>query len=234
MLEETLNIKSGQESIPVSLWFPEDRIVRAVALLGHGLGVDRHHEFNTRIASLLSAASCVVLSPELPLHGERSSGKADDWREIVNSWQVFWSAGGVQALVEEWTSFQSYAVERFPGKPVGYFGLSLATQYGIPFLANNNMIQAAVLGLFGSHPPPKTPVMNHYAPNVSCPLAFVKQADDELHPETTADYLFDSLGSSEKELIPGKGRVMRIRSSLNEFRDQRNRGSSKPEATSAS
>jgi hypothetical protein len=204
--EENLTIQFRTESIPVSIWSPEDGAIRAVVLLGHGLGVDRHHEFNTRTAALLTAAGSAVVAPELPLHGERRSVDVADWNDVVSSWQEYWSSGGVQTLLEEWLGFQNYAADRFPGKPVGYFGLSLATQYGIPLLANSDLVGGAVLGLFGSHPPPKTPVMNHYAPSVSCPVAFVKQAGDELHPESTADYLFDSLGSAEKKMIAGEGR----------------------------
>jgi len=206
MHKENLEIPGTGDSIPASLWLPEDHHSRAVVLLGHGLGVDRHHEYNLRTAALLTAEGCSVLAPELPLHGERRPEEPADGDAVVSSWQAYWAGGGVQALKEEWSDAQSYAIDRFPGMPIGYFGLSLGTQYGIPFLADNEEIEAAVLGLFGSRPRPQTRVMNEYASSVSCPVAFIKQADDEIHPSETADHLFGSLGSTTKNMIAGPGR----------------------------
>jgi dienelactone hydrolase len=206
MQEENFEISASADSIPASLWLPEGQRSRAVVLLGHGLGVDRHHEYNLRTATLLTAAGCSVLAPELPLHGERRTEEPADWNAVVSAWQAYWASGGIQALKEEWYSAQSYATDRFPGIPIGYFGLSLGTQYGVPFLADNDAIEAAVLGLFGSLPRPQTRVMNRYAPRVSCPVAFIKQVDDEIHPSETSDHLFSILGSTTKKMIAGSGR----------------------------
>ena len=206
MREEHVDIANGPDTIPASLWLPDGGTRRAVVLLGHGLGVDRHHAYNKLPARFLTESGCAVLIPELPLHGERRSGEPADWQTIVDSWQAYWAAGGVEALVAEWRVIQRYAQDRFPELALGYFGLSLGTQYGIPFLARNDSIGAAVLGLFGSLPRPKTPVMNRYAPMVTCPVTFIKQTDDEIHPSATVDHLFHSLGSKSKCMIEGPGR----------------------------
>jgi len=204
--EKQVDIATGTSTIPASLYLPEHRTAAAVVLLGHGLGVDRHHEYNKLPARLLTERGCAVLIPELPLHGDRRGEEPADWQAVVDAWQAYWGGGGVEALAAEWRVTQRYARDRFPGCAIGYFGLSLGTQYGVAFLAGNDSIEAAVLGLFGSLPLPKTPVMNRYAPLVTCPVAFIKQTDDEIHPGPTVDHLFDSLGSKTKRMIEGIGR----------------------------
>ena len=82
-----------------------------------------------------------MLSPELPLHGERRLNDMDRREDIVADWQEYWSTGGAQTLLEEWIVVQTWTTERFPGLPIGYFGLSLATQYGIPLLAGSKVIR---------------------------------------------------------------------------------------------
>jgi hypothetical protein len=78
---------------------------------------------------------------------------------------------------------------RFPDLPSAYFGLSSGTQYGVAFLGATTAISATVLGLFASRPPPRTPVMNRYAPRVNCPVYFILKQDDEIHPPETSEHL---------------------------------------------
>lgn len=111
----------------------------------------------------------------------------------------------MQSLLADWQGHHQFVRDVFPDRPVGYFGLSLGTQYGIPFVAEQPDIRAACFGLFGSQPAPKTPVMNHYAPRVSCPAFFVQQLDDEIHPVATTTHLYDSLGSADKVLSASPG-----------------------------
>lgn len=198
MFEESITL----QSIPLSVWMPECE-PSGVVLLGHGLGVDRFHRSNQFAATLLTDTHGLsAIAPEIPLHGERSDPTQSD---IVSAWQGYWSTGGWQQLVDEWQSFYDYAAGRFPGKPIGYFGISLGTQYGIPFIAHQPEIRAAVLGLFGSLPEPKTPLMNHFAPGVTCPVFFVQQLADEIHPLATTHHLYDSLGSEQKVLEANPG-----------------------------
>lgn len=205
MNEENVLVPAAGTSIPTSIWLPDDGVIRAVVLLGHGLGVDRRHEYNVLPATFLTEAGCAVVAPELPLHGERRTEELLDWNAVVESWQAYWVGGGVRALKKEWSGIQKYAQDCFPDRSLGYFGLSLGTQYGIVFLSNHTAIDAAVLGLFGSLPPPKTPVMNDNAPGVTCPVAFIKQAGDEIHTSESVDHRFDSLGSTTKKLMEAPG-----------------------------
>jgi dienelactone hydrolase len=206
MKEEALELRKDEEpTIPLSVWTPAER-ARGVVLIGHGLGADRSHP-GVQIPAeyLVERLGIAVVAPDLPEHGARSRGPRR-WDDVVAAWQAYWSAGGAAALRDEWLRILDFARERFAGVRAGYFGLSLGTQYGVVFLAHAPQIAAAALGLFGSEPPPKSAVMNSYAPRVRCPVYFVQKQDDEIHSRESTDHLFASLASAEKELDSSPGR----------------------------
>lgn len=109
-------------------------------------------------------------------------------------------AGGATSICAELQRLRRYCGESFGTLPVAYFGLSLGTQYGLPFLAQAPEVRSAALGLFGSHPPPRTPLMNRHAPAVSCPVYFIQKLDDEIHSAESTAHLFSTLGSKDKVL----------------------------------
>ncbi len=194
-----------QEAIPCSVWSATEE-PRGLVLMGHGLGADREHvgvQAPMRLLALEHHA--VVIAPDLPLHGERNALPSDPMG-IVDRWQDFWVAGGGGQIVREFEHLMAYSAERFGALPVAYFGLSLGTQYGIVLLSQHPELRAAVLGLFGSYPVPKTPIMNQHAPRVLCPTYFVQKRDDEIHPAETSTHLFSILGASEKRLDSTEGR----------------------------
>ena len=205
MNEEELELRAeGESPVPVSLWTGDSQ-ARGVVLLGHGLGVDRTHATVRVPAEQLVERGLAVVAPDLPGHGVRR-GAARDPAEVVDAWQSYWTSGGPAALRDEWLRILAFARQRFPSARVGYFGLSLGTQYGVVFLANAPQVAAAVLGLFGAEPAPKSAIMHACAPRVRCPVYFVQKQSDELHPCERTDHLFSLLGSSEKEMHSSPGR----------------------------
>jgi hypothetical protein len=203
--EELIEIaREGAEHIPCSLWSATDR-PRQVVLMGHGLGVDRYHQ-SIQLPMQVLARECdaIVIAPDIPLHGVRNRFP-DDPMGIVQRWQTYWASGGVEETCSEFLRLEQYCRREFGPLPISYFGLSLGTQYGVVFLARAERVSAAVLGLFGSHPPPQTPVMNRFAPRVSCPVYFVQKLDDEIHPAETTTHLFSMLGAAEKFMDTTRG-----------------------------
>jgi hypothetical protein len=191
--------------IPCSIWSATER-PQGVVLLGHGLGVDRYDRTVRRPMEILTQEhEAAVVVPEIPLHGVRDNFPNDP-SGIVDRWQRFWISGGAEVICGELQRLVSFCRESFRSLPIAYFGLSLGTQYGIPFLAQTIDIRSAALGLFGSHPPPKTPLMNRYAPDVHCPVYFVQKIDDEIHSAESTTHLFSTIGSVEKVLDSTKGK----------------------------
>lgn len=196
MSERDFTVECDNDVVPCSLFETAD--ARGVVLLGHGLGVDRHDETVLRPASMLQNSGFSVVVPELPLHGERSVSMSD-WAEVVSNWQNFWVGEGRDKLLREWLQILAHVRGSF-GLPISYFGLSLGTQYGILILSQTNDVRAAVLGLFGSEPPPRSKIMNLLAPQISVPVYFIQKLDDEIHSTENTTNLYNSLGSHRKVL----------------------------------
>jgi len=86
--------------------------------------------------------------------------------------------------------------------PVGYWGLSMGTLYGLPFLAQDNRVRVAVLGLWGSSgtTPATWSQLASAASQVCCPLLFLAQLEDQLFAPTGVLELFTALASRDKRM----------------------------------
>jgi dienelactone hydrolase len=85
------------------------------------------------------------------------------------------------------------------GGPVGYWGISMGCGLGVPFLAAEPRVRAAVLGLLGS------PALAGTAARITVPVQFLVQWDDERVPRAQSLALFDAFGSAEKTLHANPG-----------------------------
>ena len=83
-----------------------------------------------------------------------------------------------------------------PG-PVGFWGISQGARVGLPLLAAETRITAAVLGLADG------PVAS--APLVTAAVLFYVQSDDDLVQPEACRALFDALGSTDKTLVENPG-----------------------------
>jgi hypothetical protein len=191
------NTSTGGESLPCTLWLPPGTLAGCV-LMGHGLGVDREHATNQVSVNELLPHGLAVLAMDAPMHGERQT-REYTWAGRVEAWQTYWRDRGHKELHTEWMALSDYAAERL-GVRLGYWGLSLATQFGVPFLASDHRIKAGVLGLHG-----EGAVLAHYAPRISQPVYFIEQQEDELHPRESTQALFGHLGSEIKVLDSNPG-----------------------------
>ena len=81
--------------------------------------------------------------------------------------------------------------------PVGFWGLSQGARVGLPLLAAEARIDAAVLGLADG------PMAS--APLVTAPVLFYVQSDDDLLEPDACRALFDALGSADKTLVENPG-----------------------------
>ena len=83
-----------------------------------------------------------------------------------------------------------------PG-PVGFWGLSQGARVGLPLLAAEPRITAAVLGLADG------PLAS--APLVTAPVLFYVQSDDDMVSPDSCRALFAALGSTDKILVENPG-----------------------------
>lgn len=90
------------------------------------------------------------------------------------------------------------------GSPAGYWGLSLGCAIGVPLVAAEPRIKAAVLGLMGYE------TLAEPASRITVPVEFILQWDDEIVPRESALALFDAIGSAERTLHANPGGHMDV------------------------
>jgi cephalosporin-C deacetylase-like acetyl esterase len=88
--------------------------------------------------------------------------------------------------------------------PIGYWGVSLGSAIGVPLVAAEPRIKAAILGLMGYE------TLAEAAARITVPVEFVLQWDDEIVPRDSGLALFDSIGSAEKTLHANPGGHMDV------------------------
>jgi dienelactone hydrolase len=83
--------------------------------------------------------------------------------------------------------------------PVGYWGISMGGGIGVPLVADEPRITAAVLGLAGHE------ILLEAAGRISVPVEFLLQWDDEMVGRDEGLTLFDAFASREKTLHANPG-----------------------------
>ena len=173
--------------------------------LGHGASGDRHQAPIPWLARrLVLEHGFFALSIDGPVHGRRQQGPGG--REAF--WPEWRREGAVEDMTADWQQALN-AAQSWPEVgtgPVGYWGLSMGTIFGAPFVAAEPRISAAVIGLMGITGP------SHYQPRVraaaeaiTCPTLFLMQLEDELFSRLDCLALFDALASKDKRLHANPG-----------------------------
>lgn len=201
-------------SISGVLWHkPEDAQTRPLVLLAHGGGQSATASAILARAERLIDRGFDAVAIDAPGHGGRPTTDAID--EAIAMMRASQedpaaTADAVAALneelsraaVPEWVQLlneleHSGLLER--GESVGFWGYSLGAAIGFPLIASEPRIRAAHLGLVGDS-------LAHLAHNVTAPLQFILQWDDEIIGRESALQLFDAIGSSDKTLHANPGR----------------------------
>jgi dienelactone hydrolase len=205
MIERTVTIKASGQEITGLLWLP-DEPQRAMPLVvaGHGFTLHKRALFPPTLVQDLNGRRFAVAAIDAPAHGDHAADPHD--RAAINAaWREHWREFGAALAVAEHSALLDAlcAMPEIDGTRIGYFGLSLGTQYGLGVLGKEPRFRAAVLGL--SALPVPGPRMTAYAPRVTCPIFFIQQLDDEIAAADRARALFDLIGSRDKTLRASPG-----------------------------
>ncbi|WP_431896401.1 dienelactone hydrolase family protein [Nonomuraea sp. bgisy101] len=201
--------------IPGVLWTPEDAIeARPLILMGHGGGQHKKAPgILARAHRFVAEGGFAVAAIDAPNHGNRP--KDEEFDRIAGELRAGMAAGEdpsalvaamhghlARQTVAEWqaviTAVQE--LEHVGVGPVGYWGMSMGCGLGLPLLAAEPRIRAAVLGLLGVHGLAET------AAGVTVPVEFLLQWDDNLVPRAQGLALFDALASADKTLHANPGK----------------------------
>ncbi|GAB3818264.1 alpha/beta hydrolase family protein [Micromonospora zhanjiangensis] len=213
--EQLFTLPATSGDIPGVLWTPDGATgTRPLILVGHGGG--QHKQAPGVVAQahrLVTECGFAVAAVDAPAHGGRPRSTEHD--RLIGEMRGRMQAGGdvapvlaeLHALiagqsVPEWravvTALQE--LDHVGAGPVGYRGLSLGCALGVPFVAAEPRVRAAVLGLHGAETSAEA------AARITVPVEFLVQWDDELVPRATSLALFEALGSTEKTLHANPGR----------------------------
>ncbi|MEU5211790.1 alpha/beta hydrolase [Streptomyces sp. NPDC020742] len=201
--------------IPGVLWTPEGSSgARPLILVGHGGGQHKKARgIVARARRFVTECGFGVVAVDVPGHGDRP--KDEEYDRIATENQARVAAGeelapmiaGFQALVARQTVPEWQAVldevqqlEHVGAGPVGYWGVSLGCGLGVPFVAAEPRVRAAVLGLGGAL------ASADAAARITVPVEFLLQWDDERVPRAQGLALFDAFASAEKTLHANPGK----------------------------
>ncbi|MBJ2121344.1 alpha/beta fold hydrolase [Arthrobacter sp. MSA 4-2] len=186
----------------------------ALVLLAHGGG---QHKGAPAVAArarrYLKELDAAIVAIDAPGHGDREWDGRDtlfidqltqarrDGTPVGNLIEGYNADVATQALPElsEVLTAVQALDEIGPDVRIGFWGLSLGSAIGIPFVAGEPRVTAAVLGLAGSDQ------LREQARRIRVPVQFLLQWDDEFVDRAVGLGVYDALASTEKSLHANAG-----------------------------
>jgi cephalosporin-C deacetylase-like acetyl esterase len=222
----SFSLSVAGEAVPAVIWAPEGASgPRPLVLMGHGGSQHKKTEgIRIRAAQYAKRLGYATLAIDAPGHGDRISREEaqtlmrETGARVTGQVATAWTDDRVRLFTErmkkavpEWkAALDAVQTLDFVGAegPVGYWGVSMGTMIGVPFVAAEPRITCAVLGLAGLRP--EMGDMEAAARAITCPVEFVYQWEDAVASRETGIALFNALGSKEKTMHINPGGHMEI------------------------
>ena len=147
---------------------------------GHGDRISREdavtlaREVGARVRGETAAPFDEARMKQMTARGQRASG---EWRAMLDA---------VQGL------------DFVGSRNVGYWGISMGTAFGVPFVASEPRIRCAIFGLAGLRA--GATAMAEAAAKITVPIEFVFQWEDAVAPRESGIALFNAFASIEKTM----------------------------------
>lgn len=214
--ERIFSIDGGREPIPCALWMPDGAEgPRPLVLMGHGGGGSKKSEKLVALAERFVRRGYAVAAIDQPNHGERASEEflpeniAETRRRLGLAEMTRRTHAATPQSVEDWGITLNY-LQQLPeigaGGPVAYYGVSLGTRYGVPFVAAEKRISAAIFGLFGFNDTLDPEAMKAAALRIEVPLLYFHQWNDQFVKLEGVLAMYEAFASKEKSLHINPGR----------------------------
>lgn len=227
VVQRDFDIEVAGETVPCVIWAPQAAEgPRPLILMGHGGSQHKKTEsLRLRAGNYARQLGWATLAIDAPGHGDRISRQqaADLQAQIgarvrgesnapaMDSGILKLMTERAQVAVAEWKAALS-AVQTidFVGNhdQIGYWGVSMGTAFGVPFLAAEPRVKCAVLGLAGLRP--GATEFEVAARHITIPIQFVFQWDDAVATRENGIALFNALGSTHKTMHINPGGHMDI------------------------
>jgi dienelactone hydrolase len=219
IVERRFMLHVNGEVVPGIHWLPEGASApHPTILIGHG-GMQHKRVLNVLglATKLVSEGGYGVVALDAPGHGDRMTDEdrraqverlalRDGMRFAPMTAQRIRFLTGLAAQVGgEWKALLD-DLARYPqwaNGPFGYWGMSMGTAFGVPLLAGESRVAAAVLGLDALRDVDEGQL--ELAAGIRIPLLFIFQWDDELMTRERGLALWDAFGSEEKTMHVNPG-----------------------------
>jgi dienelactone hydrolase len=203
VVERRFDVKSEDRLVPGLLWTPEGAAgPRPLVLIGHGGGGNKRTEYVLSLARrVVRHQGWAAAAIDGPQHGDRAGAAPYDGLGTEIPPDILGLVrGAADDMVADWaaTLGELRALDEVGNGPLGYWGLSMGTMFGAPFVAATTDVRCAVLGLMGEFEP--TDPWHVAASSITQPVLFLAQLDDELVPFTGAVSTFRALASADKRM----------------------------------
>lgn len=207
MTVQTFQVNVCGRVVPGALFLPVPVVCPVpLVLYQHGGGQHKLSEAALDMAkALVSRRGCAMVCIDGPVHGARRT----DWpngqdREATSAdFRLLWRSGGghIDSFLDDWRAVidEVLRLPEIDAQAIGWVGLSMGTAYGVPLLAAEPRICAAVLGLWGTDYAASERVASD-ASRLTCAVLFQQKWDDELMSRSGQADLFDRIGSADKRL----------------------------------
>ena len=198
--------RDGRRDITGALWLPHAPAAgKTLVCFGHGASGDRYQPPISQLAARFAKeAGLASLSIDGPVHGLRQVGEGG--RKAF--WPEFRRAGALEEMTEDWKLAVAAAqglAEVGTGQ-LAYFGLSMGSIFGIPFIASRGDVTVATLRLFGvTADSPHHAAYIAAAQQIHCPVLYLMQLEDELFTREGYLRVFDTLASRDKRIHANPG-----------------------------
>jgi len=206
--EDRFDLEVAGRRVPGILWRPAEMDGQVpLVLAGHGGGfgteghkrVDAIVELATRLAADHRIATAAIDQPGC---GDREGAAEEQARRrqmtVEEAIEKLWTRALVEEMIRDWQATLDHLAATYElGRAgIGYWGLSGGTTFGLPLVASEPRIGAAVLGLNSA-----VPLMLAYAPRVTCPVLYTMNLDDHFMSRDSGLALFDALASEDKRVL---------------------------------
>jgi dienelactone hydrolase len=210
VVERPFVVARDGDRIPGIFWRPENASGKLpLVLVGHGGQSEKRNANGLALArQFVRRNGVAVAAIDAIEHGERGNIVVTEDSAGHPDYIALWKRPETfDRMVGDWkaTLKSLLGLPEIDGDRVGYWGLSMGTMLGLPFVAAEPRIKAAVLGLCGFAG--SSAIRGRFgdrhradAPNVTCPLMFMVQWDDERFDHDGAFELFGMLGATDKRM----------------------------------
>lgn len=226
VVQRDFEIDVAGEMVPGVVWTPE-RPASACLAMGHGGSQHKKtSDLRTRAIRYAHQFGWISFAIDAPGHGDRVSREAaaeeqrktlarlrgdDDAVSLSPTEKNAYLDELAAQAVPEWQAALDAVLELgvlAEGALIGYWGVSMGTSIGVPLLATEGRFSCAVLGLGQLHP--DHVAFEAAAQQVTVPLRFALQWDDEIRTREYGVELFDAFGSEEKSMHINPGGHLEI------------------------